>query len=183
MNLIIKGKNTEITDSIESYIRKKMEKLNKYFEQIMEATATVNTEKSRKIFEVTLQAKRAIIRAEEESDNIYNSVDRVVEKLERQIIKYKEKLYNKSLNEQDKIKEDGLSLENEKRENSASYEEDVKIVKTKRFVIKPMSLEEASLQMELLGHSFYVFNNEATDQINVIYKRKDGNLGLIEPEV
>ncbi len=172
----------DITDSIEGYIRKKMEKLDKYFDQIMDATATVSVEKNRQIFEVTLQAKKAIIRAEEESDNIYTSIDRVVEKLERQIIKYKGKLYNKTFGEQNRTKEAGIFV-NKENDIGTQDNEDVKIVKTKKFVIKPMSPEEASLQMDLLGHSFYVFNNEATDQINVIYKRKDGNFGLIEPEI
>ena len=180
MRLIIKGKHVDVTDSIEDYIRKKMMKLEKYYDQIMDATATVSTEKNRQIFEVTLQAKRAIIRAEEESDNMYTSIDRVVEKLERQIIKYKEKLYSKSSGEHNRIRE---MINPEGSKSDVLMDEDVRIVKTKKFVIKPMSPEEASLQMELLGHNFYVFNNEGTDQINVIYKRKDGNYGLIEPEI
>ena len=182
MRLIIKGKHVDVTDSIEDYIRKKMMKLQKYYDQIMDATATVSTEKNRQIFEVTLQAKKAIIRAEEESDNMYTSIDRVVEKLERQIIKYKEKLYSKSSGEHNRIRE-MITPENYVSKSDALMDEDVRIVKTKKFVIKPMSPEEASLQMELLGHNFYVFNNEGTDQINVIYKRKDGNYGLIEPEI
>jgi len=182
MKLIIKGKHIDVTDSVENYIRKKMIKLDKYFDQIMDATATVSAEKNRQIFEVTMQAKKAIIRAEEESDSIYTSIDRVVEKLERQIIKYKEKLYSKSFGEQNRPKEVNL-IENKEIETSNQESEDIKIVKTKKFVIKPMSPDEACLQMELLGHSFFVFNNEATDQINVIYKRKDGNYGLIEPEI
>jgi len=182
MKLIIKGKHMDVTESIEGYVKKKMEKLDKYFDQIMDATATVSTEKNRQIFEVTLQAKKAIIRAEEESDNLYTSIDSVVEKLERQIIKYKEKLYSKSFSEQIRTKEIGL-YENKDSEAETQDDEDVKIVKIKKFVFKPMSPEEASLQMELLGHSFYVFNNEVTNQINVIYKRKDGNFGLIEPEI
>ncbi len=180
MNLIIKGKQFEVTDSVEEYIRKKMNKLQKYFDQISEAAATVSVEKHRHIFEVTLRAKRAIIRVEEESDNIYNSIDRAVEKLERQIIKYKEKLYYRYANEQSREKGSAVL---EKIENDESIEQDRKIVKTKRFVMKPMSPEEASLQMDLLGHNFYVFSNEDTAQVNVIYKRKDGNFGLIEPEV
>jgi len=182
MKLIIKGKQFDVNDSIEVYIRKKIKKLDKYYDQIMEATATVSAEKNRQIFEVTLQARRAIIRAEEESDNIYTSIDRVVEKLERQIMKYKGKLYNKTSNGHSRSKEK-ISMENISNMNDNLTDDDVKIVKTKKFVIKPMSPEEASQQMELLGHSFYVFNNDETNQINVIYKRKDGNLGLIEPEV
>ena len=182
MKLIVKGKHIDVTDSIEDYIRKKMGKLEKYFDQIIEATATVSAEKNRQIFEVTLQAKRAMIRAEEENENIFTSIDKVVEKLERQIIKYKEKLYDKSLSEHARPKEMNVP-EHEVNSTALASDEDTRIVKTKKFAIKPMSPEEASLQMELLGHSFYVFNNEATDQINVIYKRKDGNFGLIEPEV
>lgn len=182
MKLTIKGKHFDITNSIESYIKKKMEKLDKYFDQIKDATATVSIEKNRHIFEVTLQAKKAIIRAEEESDSMYASIDRVIEKLERQIIKYKEKLYTKSASDYNQPI-DIVTSEDRESNRDLKLDEDVKIVKTKRFVIKPMSPEEASLQMELLGHSFYVFNNEITNQINVIYRRKDGNLGLIEPEV
>ena len=181
MNLIIKGKQFEVTDSIEDYTRKKMKKLEKYFDQIIEAVATISVEKNRHIFEVTLQAKKAMIRAEEESDNIYNSIDRVIEKLERQIVKYKEKLYSKYANEYNR--EVNNISEKEEYEIGSNSDQDRKIVKTKRFAIKPMSPEEASLQMELLGHNFYVFSNEETAQINVIYKRKDGNFGLIEPEV
>lgn len=182
MNLIIKGKQFEVTDSIENYVRKKMMKLEKYFDQIIEAVATVSVQKNRHIFEVTLQAKRAIIRAEEESGDIYNSIDRVVDRLERQIIKYKEKLYSKFSNEYNKNKTVEIN-EIEGSEVSSQVEADRKIVKTKRFVLKPMSPEEASLQMDLLGHTFFVFSNGESGQINVIYKRKDGNFGLIEPEM
>lgn len=182
MNLILKGKQFEVNDSIENYVRKKMMKLEKYFDQIIEAVATVSVEKNRHIFEVTLQAKRAIIRAEEESDNIYNSIDRVVERLERQIIKYKERLYSKYSNEYNKEKV-SVIVETEEPDSSAHLNQERRIVKNKRFVLKPMSPEEATLQMELLGHNFYVFSNEETAQINVIYKRKDGNFGLIEPEI
>jgi len=182
MKLIIKSKNFEVTETVEEYVRKKMEKLNKYFDQIMEATAMVSAEKNRQIFEVTLQAKKAIIRAEEESDSVYTSIDRVVEKLERQIKKYKAKLYIKSFGEKNKSIDNNL-LKNEDGQLSNQEDEDIKIVKNKKFIIKPMSFEEAILQMELLGHSFFVFNNEYTNQINVIYKRKDGNFGLIEPEI
>lgn len=182
MKLIVKGKHIDVTDSIEGYIRKKMGKLEKYFDQIIEATATVSKEKNRQIFEVTLQAKRAIIRAEEENENIYTSIDKVVEKLERQIIKYKEKLYDKSFSEHNRTREMNVP-DLDVSGTAVSMNGDNRIVKTKKFAIKPMSPEEASLQMELLGHNFYVFNNEITDQINVIYKRKDGNFGLIEPEI
>ena len=181
MNLIIKGKQTEVTDSVDNYIRKKMNKLEKYFDQIIEAVATISVEKNRHIFEVTLQAKKSIIRAEEESDSIFNSIDRVVERLERQIIKYKEKLYSKYGSEYNKEKV--VDISERVIDIDTPAEQERKIVRIKRFVIKPMSPEEAGLQMELLGHSLYVFSNEETAQLNVIYKRKDGNFGLIEPEV
>ena len=183
MKLIIKGKHMNVTDSIEAYIRKKMEKLEKYFDPILESTATVSIEKNRHIFEVTLHAKKAIIRAEEESGDMYTSIDRVVDKLERQIIKYKEKLYSKSHAEHSKIKNKTLMEDQTEINVDVPEDDDAKIVKTKKFALKPMSPEEATLQMDLLGHNFYVFHNDATNQVNVIYKRKDGNLGLIEPEL
>lgn len=182
MNLIIKGKQIEVTDSVDNYIRKKMNKLEKYYDQIIEAVATISMEKNRHKFEVTLQAKKSIIRAEEESDSIFNSIDRVVERLERQIIKYKEKLYSKYGNEYNKEKASEIPAGEEIIVENPT-DQNRKIVRIKRFVIKPMSPEEAGLQMELLGHSFYVFSNEETAQLNVIYKRKDGDFGLIEPEV
>jgi len=139
---------------------------------------TLSVEKNRQIVEVTLQANRALIRAEEETDDMYTSIDKVVDKLERQILKYKEKLYQKPYPNAEKKE---LVYEEVGAEEGKSTEV-INIVKTKRFAIKPMSIEEAAMQMDLLGHSFFVFANDNTNKVNVLYKRKDGNFGLIEPE-
>lgn len=178
MKIVIKGRHIEVTDAIRNYIEKRLGKVERHFDHILEVIVTLSVEKNRQIVEVTLQASRALIRAEEETDDMYTSIDNVVDKLERQIQKYKEKFFQKSHSNTDKkeLVNEGLSIEEGKSAEVA------KIVKTKRFAIKPMSVEEAAMQMDLLGHSFFVFANDNTNKVNVLYKRKDGNFGLIEPE-
>ncbi len=178
MKIVIKGKHIEVTDAIRNYIEKRLGRVERHFDHILEVIVTLGVEKNRQIVEVTLQARRALIRAEEETDNMYTSIDKVVDKLERQIQKYKEKFFQKPHSNTDKkeLVNEGLSIEEGKSAGVA------KIVKTKRFAIKPMSIEEAAMQMDLLGHSFFVFANDNTNKVNVLYKRKDGNFGLIEPE-
>ena len=178
MKIVFKGKHIEVTDAIRNYMEKKLSKIERHFDHILEVIVTLSVEKNRQIVEVTLQANKALIRAEEETDDMYTSIDKVVDKLERQILKYKEKFYQKSHPNTDRkgLVNEGVSIEESK---SAEV---IKIVKTKRFAIKPMSIEEAAMQMDLLGHNFFVFANDNTNKVNVIYKRKDGNFGLIEPE-
>ncbi len=178
MKIIFKGKHIEVTDAMRNYIEKKLSKIERHFDHILEVIVTLSVEKNRQIVEAALQASRALIRAEEETDDMYASIDKVADKLERQIQKYKEKYFQKSHPCTDKK---GLA---NKEVNAEDGESDkiAKIVKTKRFAIKPMSVEEAAMQMDLLGHSFFVFANDNTNKVNVIYKRKDGNFGLIEPE-
>ncbi len=178
MKIVIKGKHIEVTDAIRNYIEKRLVKVERHFDHILEVIVTLSVEKNRQIVEVTLQASRALIRAEEETDDMYTSIDKVVDKLERQIQKYKEKFFQKPRSNTDKKE---LGKERVGIEESKSAEV-VKIVKTKRFAIKPMSVEEAAMQMDLLGHNFFVFANDNTNKVNVLYKRKDGNFGLIEPE-
>ena len=178
MKIVFKGKHIEVTDAIRNYMEKKLSKIERHFDHILEVIVTLSVEKNRQIVEVTLQANKALIRAEEETDDMYTSIDKVVDKLERQILKYKEKFYQKSHPNTDRkgLVNEGVSIEESK---SAEV---IKIVKTKRFAIKPMSIEEAAMQMDLLGHNFFVFANDNTNKVNVLYKRKDGNFGLIEPE-
>lgn len=178
MKIVIKGKHIEVTDAIRNYIEKRLGRVERHFDHILEVIVTLSVEKNRQIVEVTLQASRALIRAEEETDDMYTSIDKVVDKLERQIQKYKEKFFQKSHPNTDRkeLVNEGVSIEEGKSSEVA------KIVKTKRFAIKPMSVEEAAMQMDLLGHNFFVFANDNTNKVNVIYKRKDGNFGLIEPE-
>jgi len=178
MNIIFKGKHIEVTEALRNYAEKKLSKIERHFDHILEVIVTLSVEKNRQIVEVTLQTNRALIRAEEETNDMYTSIDKVADKLERQIQKYKEKYFQKSYPNTNDIE-----LANEEISFEESKSSKVpKIVKTKRFAIKPMSIEEAAMQMDLLGHNFFVFANDNTNKVNVLYKRKDGSFGLIEPE-
>ena len=178
MKIIFKGKHIEVTDAMRNYIKKRLSKIERHFDHILEVIVTLSVEKNRQIVEATLQASRALIRAEEETDDMYASIDKVADKLERQIQKHKEKYFQKPhpCTEKKELANKEVNAEDSESDKIA------KIVKTKRFAIKPMSVEEAAMQMDLLGHSFFVFANDNTNKVNVIYKRKDGNFGLIEPE-
>ena len=181
MNIIISGKNLDISEALRNQINKKVGKLERYFNPGTEAQVTLSVEKNRHIVEVTIPFNGIIIRAEESTDNMYASIDMVLDKLERQIHKYRTKL--------ERSFRSGAFVDNKmefSRDELSSYAdkgmEELKVVKTKRFAVKPMSVEEALMQMYLLGHSFFVFTNADTDEVNVVYKRKDGKYGLIEPE-
>lgn len=178
MKIIFKGKHIEVTDAMRNYIEKRLNKIERHFDHILEVIVTLSVEKNRQIVEATLQASRALIRAEEETDDMYASIDKVADKLERQIQKYKEKYLQKThpCSERKRLVNEGVNVEDSEPDKI------VKIVRTKRFAIKPMSVEEAAMQMDLLGHNFFVFANDNTNKVNVLYKRKDGNFGLIEPE-
>ena len=177
MKMNITGKNMEITDALRDVTYKKMGKLDKYFDKDVLADVTFSVEKNRQIIEVTIDLPGTILRAEEYTDDMYASIDRAVDVLERQIRKYKTKLQKRYQNT-DTIRFENIQPLPQEQEK----EEKPKIVKTKRFFMKPMHEEEALLQMELLGHNFFMFMNAETDEVNVVYKRKDGNYGLIEPE-
>jgi len=176
MKITISGKNMDITDALRDVTEKKLGKLEKYFYEDVSVNVTLSVEKNRHIIEVTIPFSGAIIRAEESSDDMYQSIDKVIDVLERQIRKHKTKLQkkNKGL--------ETIRFENIQALPPEDDDKEPKIVKTKRFAMKPMDAEEAVLQMELLRHSFYVFRNAETDEVNIVYKRKDGNYGLIEPE-
>ncbi|SCY86320.1 ribosome hibernation-promoting factor, HPF/YfiA family [Alkaliphilus peptidifermentans] len=176
MKVIVSGRNVEVTDALRNSVEAKISKLEKYFNRDAEAQATLSVEKQRQIIEVTIPIDGSLLRAEEATDDMYTSIDKVVDKLSRQLRKHKTKLENRN-----------IKFETIRFENIPALKEDEgfiepKIVKTKRFAIKPMSSEEAVLQMELIGHNFFVYANSDTDEVNVVYKRKDGNYGLIEPE-
>ncbi|WP_202708685.1 ribosome hibernation-promoting factor, HPF/YfiA family [Sporosalibacterium faouarense] len=174
MKITVSGKNMDVTDALRNTVEKKLNKLEKYFNEDVEVNATVSVEKNRHIFEVTIPFTKNILRAEEITDDMYASIDRSVDILERQIRKHKTKL-QKRFHNGDTIRFENVSLLQEE-------DDEPKIVKTKKFAMKPMDEEEAVLQMELIGHSFFVFRNAETNEVNVVYKRKDGDYGLIEPE-
>lgn len=175
MKLKISGKNIEVTSALKNTIEKKMSKLGRYFNPEVEAHITLGVQKNRQIIEVTIPFNGVILRGEEANDDMYASIDLVVDKLERQIRKQKTKLERRK-------HDDSLRFQSIPEYENSSSEPEAKIVKTKKFAIKPMSAEEAVLQMELLGHSFFVYESADDGVVNVVYKRKDGNYGLIEPE-
>ena len=174
MQYIISGKNIDVTEGLKSAIHDKIGKLERYFTPDTEVHVTLSVEKERQKIEITIPMKGNIVRAEQVSNDMYVSIDLVEEIIERQLKKYKTKLVDKH--------QAAASFSKMFAENDYMEDEEIKIVRTKRFDIKPMYPEDACVQMELLGHSFYVFNNAETDQVNVVYKRKGNTYGLIEPE-
>ena len=176
MNIQFVGKNVDVTDALREVTEKKLSKLEKFFKDEIEGTVTFSTQKNDKTIEVTIDIPGTIIRAEETSDDMYASIDKAVDVLERQMRKHKTKL-QKRYREGDTIRfENVMPLEKQEEDDKP------KIVRRKKFNIKPMNHEEAVLQMELLGHNFFVFRDGETFDMSVIYKRKDGNYGLIEPQ-
>lgn len=176
MKVTIVAKNVEVTPALKEMVEKKISKLDKYFEPNVEAKATLSVQKNRQIFEVTIPFNGVILRREESSDDMYKSIDIVEEKLQRQIRKQKTKLSRKNTGGSLRYPDFVAGEVKDDIENAA------KVVKVKNFNVKPMSKEEAMLQIELLGHNFFVYEDSESDNINVLYKRNDGNYGLIEPE-
>ena len=185
MNFIISGKNIEVTPGLKDAIEQKLGKLERYFTPETEINVTLSVEKGRQTIEVTITVKGNIIRSEQTSDNMYVSIDLVEEVIERQLRKYKNKLVARSQGHPTSYTSTGNSFRKEffETEDDAAEDDEIQIVRTKKFGIKPMFPEDACIQMELLGHSFFVFCNAETDQVNVVYKRKGDTYGLIEPEV
>lgn len=184
MRFTIVGKNIEVTGGLRSAVEEKIGKLDKYFSTETEANVTLSVEKERQKIEVTIPVKGNIIRAEEVSNDMYVSIDLVEEIIERQLRKYKNKLVARNQGHPTSYAPSGNSFRKEffDSEEETTEDDEVRIVRTKKFGIKPMFPEDACVQMELLGHNFFVFSNAETDEVNVVYKRKDGSFGLIEPE-
>jgi putative sigma-54 modulation protein len=175
MNYIISGKNIDVTEGLKEAIYDKLGRLEKYFNEDTKMVVTLSVEKERQKIEVTIPMKGHIIRAEQVSDDMYVSIDMVVEIIERQVTRYKKKLIDKE--------QDAAFFQDNFIDDEDVYDEDeIQIIRSKRFAVKPMYPEDACVQMELLGHSFYVFRNAETDEVNVVYKRKGNTYGLIEPE-
>ncbi|HIX42918.1 sigma-54 modulation protein [Kurthia sp. 3B1D] len=180
----IRGENIEVTPAIREYVESKISKLERYFNNDMDATANVNlkiyNDKRTKV-EVTIPMKRLTLRAEERNDDLYAGVDAIVDKLERQIRKHKTKV-NRKFRDREGV---GLYFATAPATETGApaveeAEDELQIVRTKQFSLKPMDDEEAILQMNLLGHDFYIFTDAETDETNIVYRRKDGKYGLIE---
>ncbi len=178
MEIFVRGDNIDVTKAIENYIKDKLKRIEKYIGQSenVRANSVINVKNHNQKVEITIPLKTVILRAEETRDDLYAAIDVVIDKLERQIRKNKTKLQSKKV--KDLISKEFVidEIEEENDEN-----ED-KIVKRKKIEVKPMNEEEAILQMELLGHQFYIFKDSETLRPTVVYKRKEGNYGVIETE-
>ena len=175
MNVLVKGTNLEVTRSMREYARKKVAKIGKFFaKNSLSAQITMGMERGMHVVDVTVQLKDLLLRGEEKANDIYVSIDGAIDKIERQILKFKTKINRRPHTENTVVAPSLPEIE--------EVLDEPRILKTKRFAIKPMSVQEAIMQMDLLGHDFYVFSNAETEEVNVVYRRKDGNYGLIEPE-
>lgn len=171
MNIVVNGRHLEVTSALKSYAEEKIGKFEKYLSNITEAIVTISVEKYRHKAEVLLKVNGVLIQAESVTGEVYSAIDEVVEKLEKQVVKYKEKLKTHRKAEKRNVEEI----------HEKHTEQHGRIIKHKRFDMKPMGAEEAVHQMELLDKDFFVFVNDISGDINVVYRRKDSNYGLIEP--
>ncbi|GKW45133.1 ribosome hibernation-promoting factor, HPF/YfiA family [Planococcus sp. NCCP-2050] len=185
----IKADNVEVTPAVREYIEKKVDKIERYFPEGTNATAMINLKAlnhSQTKVEITIPMKNLVLRAEERHDELYAAVDLIIGKLERQIRKYKTKI-NRKFRDREGMgmafaAAEQVTQTSNDAENSYTDEddEDLTIVRTKQFELKPMDEEEAVLQMNMLGHTFFVFTDAESNETNIVYKRKDGTYGLIE---
>lgn len=184
----VQGKHIAVTEAMKSYVAGKLAKLPRHFDQVQDAQVVFSIARDShlgraQVVEMTVWCDGLVLRAEESSEDMYVSIDRAAEKLERQIEKYRGRVIEKRrLDESRRKRRDLQVAEAALRAEPASEEAAPSIVRMKRFAMKPMSTDEAVVQMELLGHAFFVFRQASTQQINVLYRRRDGDYGLIEPE-
>lgn len=175
MKYVIVGKNVEVTAPLEETIKDKLGKLEKFFTEDTVAHVTLQVNRDRHKVEITIPVKGSVIRCEQVSNDMYVSIDLAEEIIERQLKKYKSKIIDRH--------QSGGAFKREYLERQDAEDEEIRIIRRKQFDMKPMYPEDACVQMELLGHNFYVFCNAETEQINVVYKRKGNTYGLIEPEM
>ncbi|MEK6681206.1 MAG: ribosome-associated translation inhibitor RaiA [Nitrospirota bacterium] len=179
MQVIVNGRHMEVTDALRGYAETKLKRIEKYLLKPTEAIVTLSVQKYRHNAEILIKVDGFLIQAEDETEEMYSAIDKVMDKIERQVKRYKEKLQDKHhKNSGENIKASPAQLGVVEEEGSLP-----KIIKTKRFALKPMLPDEAVMQMDLLHKDFFVFTNAADNRVNVIYRRKDGNIGLIEPLV
>jgi putative sigma-54 modulation protein len=179
MLVTVNGKNIEVTNALREYAEKKVAKIAKFFEKSpVGAQVTLSTERGKHIVDITVQVNGLLLRGEDKTNDMYGSIDGAIEKIEHQVHKFKTKI-NRKLKKENQVVLAPLPTMSANKERE---EAEPQIRRTKRFAIKPMSIEEAVMQMDLLGHDFYVFSNSDTEEVNVVYRRKNGDYGLIEPE-
>jgi len=196
----VQGKHVTVTDALRQRVEQKVSKLSRHFDHIQDAQVVLSVSRNRAVgraqgAEVTVWCDGLVLRAEELSQDMYTSIDKAVDKLDRQIAKYRDRIIEKRRLDVSRARrrtrrsaEAALragpppSVEGIAQEGAAAPGLGPDIVRTKRFDLKPMTVDEATLQMELLGHAFFVFRNSGTDDVSVVYRRRDGGYGLIEPE-
>ncbi len=173
----IRGKNIEVTPALHDYVEKKVGRVTKYFDNVGDITVLLTVSKDRHIVEVTVPVQGLLLRGQESTMDMYTSIDLVIEKIERQIRKYKTKL-------EKRFRAGSMKTEFIAQQGAGSgkfaEDDEANIIKTKRFVVKPMDVQEAIMQMNLLNHDFFVYRDAKTEDVNVVYRRKDGKYGLIE---
>jgi len=172
MRVIITSRNLNVSDHLKETIEKKVEKLGKYFSDDIGVTVVLSAEKNRQKIEATIQVRGMYFRAEETTNDLYEGVDRIVDKLATQMSRFKTKIQRKHKDNRE------FSFSDWPEPEAA---EELKVVKTKKFQLAPMTVDEAIVQMEMLEHTFFVFLNIETDTVNVVYKREDNDYGLLEP--
>ncbi len=188
MQVTVTGRNVDLTPALKDYLVDKLQRSQKHFDHVLVATALLTVAKNPSVAqnqtaEITIKLNGSVIRGEESTENMYASIDLVADKIERQLRKYKTRYYHKGTKTKNRngaveLSELDYDIGQSKDENHLP-----KIVRSKRFTLKPMPAEEACKQMDLLGHDFFMFINSDTSQVNTIYHRRDGNYGLIEPEI
>ncbi|MBI2300839.1 MAG: ribosome-associated translation inhibitor RaiA [Armatimonadetes bacterium] len=179
MRITIQGKQIDVPDALAESIQDRLTELSGRYEFLEEAHVVLGRQRNWHTTEVTLHIKHQIIRAEDRSDNVGASIDEVLDKLERQLHRHKGRLLHRSRAGDVREAPPLTSYEPEAEEEQFELP---RVVRVKRISVKPMSIEEAALQMELLGHDFYVFTNDETNDMNVVYRRRNGDIGLIQPE-
>lgn len=175
MQVIVNGRHIDVTDALRSYAESKVKKIEKYLPDTTEAVVTLSVQKYRHNAEILIKVNGLLIQADEETEEMYSAIDKVMDKIERQVKRYKEKLLNRHKSSE------GVKTASKTNAEEVEDKDTPKIIKTKRFEIKPMLPDEAVMQMELLHKDFFVFTNAGDNKVNVIYRRRDGNIGLIEP--
>ena len=171
MTITVKGRNIDVTPALREYVEKRLAKFERMLEDMNEAVVTLSSTKGSDRVELTVPLKGIVLRCEEETDSMYASMDLVVEKLERQVRKYKTKLAKRN-----------RAVVKPSLDDIVPIEEEETPVKTKKFPMKPISVDEAIMQMNMLGHTFFMFRNDESGEVNVVYRRKDGDYGLLAPE-
>ena len=182
MAIIVKGRNTVVSPAVKAYVEKKIDKVTRQFKAVGDITAVLKVENGNHIAEITVPAKGILLRAQESTKDMYSSIDLVIEKIERQVHKYKTKLMKRKYNNFREVPVEAAPAP-EPAAAQAEADEEFRIIRSKSFTMNPMTPEEAILQMNLLNHDFFVFFDPDFGGVSVVYRRKDGNYGLLEPKM